>query len=936
MTITAGSAVKADVSLVLAMPGESGRMPWGARGAANRQQNARARGGGASRTGGEAQRAGASTGAAGGLGIPGIGQQAGAAGSDLRFSQDNIPNVAEAQGADAGRGSQASPEGAEPSTSASADNNSFLLTGNTVNAAAPAQQSRRGEFRFRRFGGGGGAQTAPGFGGRGGMGSGGMVFFFGGNHRPRVNKLRGNLFDSYSNSALDARPYPLNVSQSPQIPSYSERAGVSLGGPLSIPKIYNGSNKTSFFVHYSLQRSKSPFDLFGTVPTAAERQGDFSNTVIQAGPQAGNVPAIYNPFSSPSGPRTPFPGNQIPESMVSPAAKGLLSYIPLPNLPGAVQNFHLQESLPTASDFVMGRVGQQISSKDNAAVFYFFNSNRGTSVSSFPELTSQRSTRNQNVNLMETHSFSAHTVNTLMANFNRSRISLLNPFAFNQDIASQLGILGVSQNPMNWGIPIINFTNFTGLNDVIPSLARDQTFRLSDSVILNRGNHNFRVGGEFRKVQLNSLSDPDARGTFTFSGYTTSDFTGANVPVTGTGFDFADFLLGLPQTTAERFGASANYLRSSVYDAFGEDDWRFDSHLTFNLGLRYEYAAPFTEKYGRLSDLALGPGFSTVGVVTGQNPGDLPSSLLHGQTSNWAPRIGIAYRPWVDHSLVIRVGYGVFYDESIYQHLVPNLVNQPPFATSSTLVTSSQNVLTLENGFPEINPTVARNTYAADPNFFTPYAQTWDFMMEQNIARNTVLTLAYIGTRGTHLNLLLAPNTALAGAVTAGSQPTLVTNALPFIYDTSGAESIYQGLRVGVRRWFHNGFSFFANYTYSKALDNAASVGGTGNTVAQNPFDLQSEWGLSDFNPTHDLRLFTSYRLPFGDRQPFLNHGGTLARIVGDWRIGDSTDIDSGTPLTAFILGNLSNNVNGSAPFSSLRADATGLPVDLPGFEQTT
>ncbi|MGH9325377.1 MAG: carboxypeptidase regulatory-like domain-containing protein [Terriglobia bacterium] len=865
----------------------------------------------------------------------------GAGSASLRFSE----NSSSSEPAEAEEGAEAGLGGAAGS------NNSFLLTGNTVDATAPAMR-RRGGFFHRRFilAQGGGPAGVPGFGG--GMGGGPHVFFFGGRRRPGVNRIRGSIFDYYSNSALNARPYPLNTPSQPQIPYYSERVGITLGGPLSIPKIYkNGANKTSFFVHYNTTRAKSPFNLFDSVPTAAERAGDFSTTTITSGPLAGTVPIVYEPSSNPLGPRTPFPGNVIPASMFNTAAKGLLSYIPLPNVPGEVQNLHLEGALPSHNNFIMGRIGQEISAKDNLAVFYFYNSSLNNSVNNFPELTSTASTRNQNVNALESHTFSPHMVNMLTVNFNRSRTDTLNPFAFKENVGGELGIQGISEDPMNWGIPEISFTNFTGLNDTIPSLTRNQTVRLSDFVILNHGNHNLHLGGDIAKIQLNTLTDPNARGTFDFSGYTTSNFTPEGTPVNGTGYDFADFLLGLPQTTSVRYGTAANYLRSSAFDAFGNDDWRILSHLTLDLGLRWEYDAPFTEKYGHLSDLALGPDFSTVGVVTGQNPDSLPPSLLRGHADNLAPRVGLAYRPWIAHSLVVRAGYGIFYDESIYGQIVSNMTSQPPFATTSTLVTSPTTVLTLENGFPAVSPETTRNTYAVDPNFMTPYAESWNVMLEQDLGQNFVLSTAYVGTHGTHLNLLLAPVVSSADSVNI--------NALPFIYDTSGAASSYDGLRISLRRFSHHGFSFFVNYTYSKAMDDAASVGGSpsarvmsfggggligtassgssvsGGTVAQNPFDLAAEWGLSGFNPTHSLHLFTRYQLPFGDRKPFLNHGGVLARLFGNWAVSDITSFSSGLPLTAFISGNLSNNVSGSAPFSSLRANATGLPVLPTGFERT-
>lgn len=403
----------------------------------------------------------------------------------------------------------------------------------------------------------------------------------------------------------------------------------------------------------------------------------------------------------------------------------------------------------------------------------------------------------------------------------------------------------------------------------------------------------------------------------------------------GTGFDFAGFLLGLPQATSVRFGTSSNYFRSWVYSAFVQDDWRLSSRLTLNYGSRYEYFLPFTEKYGHLSDLALGEKISSAEIVTGQVPGLLPKALLRADGNNLAPRLGLAFRPWTRRRLVLRAGYGIYYDGIIYSRLVPNLASQPPFVQASTLLTTPQRVLTLEDGFPQLGPNIARNTYAVDANFRTPYAQTWSFGVEDEIARNVILSVGYAGTKGTKLDLLLAPNQAVPGSPLTTQDRLGLPNALAFAYETSGAASIYQGLQVGLRRQFHSGFSLSGNYTFAKSIDDAANVGGAGRTVAQNSFDLQAERGLSVFDVRHRLVLNHTYEFPFGDRRRWLSHGGTLACLAGNWQISGVTTIHSGNPFTARLLGNQSNNSGTNAGFSE-RADATGQPVTIPGFEQTT
>jgi hypothetical protein len=747
-----------------------------------------------------------------------------------------------------------------------------------------------------------------------------------------VNRIRGNFTEQYTNSGFDAHPYPLNVAESPQIPTYRETFGFSLGGPLVIPHVYRGGNKTSWFASYNLQRGRTGQDSFSTVPTAAERTGDFSDSVIASGQYAGTVPTIYDPSSNATGTRTAFNGNVIPPGRINSAAQGLLQYIPLPNLPGQVQNFHLQVPLPASNDRVMGRIGQQIDAKDSLNFMYFFNSARSQSVANFPDLTSHTSTRGQNLSVSESHTFNPHLVNSIVFNFNRQRTSLLNAFAFRDDIAAALGIGGVSTNPFDWGIPTIGFTNLGGLNDPLPSLLRPQTVRAMDTLIWNRGKHNIRLGGELRRVQQNTETDPNARGTFSFTGYATSDFSNG-FPVPGTGYDFADFLLGLPQTSSVRFGVASNYLHTWVTTGFFQDDWRVGSHLTLNYGVRYEFFLPLSEKYGHLSDLSFAPGFMSPAVITGLDPGALPSSLIRSDAHNFSPRIGIAYRPWIQHHLVMRAGYGIFYDGSIYSRMVTNMVDQPPFAQASTLTTNPEQVLTLEEGFPATTANSIHNTYAADSNFRRPYAQTWNFGLEDELFRNVILSVGYVGTKGSKLDLLLSPNSVNPSA--SGSQQTSIPGVQQFLYETDGADSIYNALQVTLRRQFHGGFSMSGNYTFGKSIDDAASVGGTGRNVPQNSFDLQAERALSNFDVRNKLVVNHTYEFPFGEERHFLNRGGVAARIIGNWQISGVTTVMSGSPLTAQVAGNQSNN-NGSGAFASERPDATGMPVSLPRSERGT
>ncbi len=187
-------------------------------------------------------------------------------------------------------------------------------------------------------------------------------------------------------------------------------------------------------------------------------------------------------------------------------------------------------------------------------------------------------------------------------------MSTLNLYAFNTNVAGLAGITGISTNPFDWGLPNLSFTNFGGVQDTNPLLQRNQTWTFSDSLILNRGKHTWRWGGDFRRVQLNTETDGVARGGFIFTGLNTANVVGG-VAAPDTGFDFADFLLGLPQQNSVQFGDNNYHFRGNSWDLFVQDEWKIRSNLTLNLGLRYEYVSPFSEVNDRIVNLALNPDF---------------------------------------------------------------------------------------------------------------------------------------------------------------------------------------------------------------------------------------------------------------------------------------------------------------------------------------
>jgi Carboxypeptidase regulatory-like domain/TonB dependent receptor-like, beta-barrel len=775
-----------------------------------------------------------------------------------------------------------------------------------------------------RRGGGGGRGVALFAGGRGGM-------FF----RQQVNRMRFTFYDRLDDSAFDARPYAITGQPSPKLSHYNDQFGANLGGPLKIPHIYNGADRTYFFANYQHDIEQSAINTFSTVPTLDERNGLFCGT------------ALYQPFSNPS---TAYPtvadsncaGGTAQQVAIDSAAAGLLAYVPKPNLPGTVQNFLLQATVPENTDHLNAHVLHTINSKFNLNGGYNFESERANTLSNFPGIGGRQLTRDQSVDLGLSHNWSPRLVESTSVNWSRSRIQILSDDSYGANLAANLGITGVSSQPIDFGLPQINFTSYSGLNDPVPSLARNQTLRFSDGLTWVHAKHTMQFGGEIRRMEFNADTSPNPRGQFMFTGLLTSQLDSSGVPVPGTGSDLADFLLGLPFSTTEQFGNPNTYFRSWGFAAYAQDDWRVNKVFTFEYGVRYDAVTPPIELFNNIVNLDVNPQIASlaassalcdtcVGLIlpgqAGPFSGAFPRALVHGDYNNWAPRIGLAWDPGIKPRTIVRAGYSIFYNESGYDTLARELAYQPPISTAQTLTTAAApNTLTLENGVQPLQSggNFIANTEAVDPFYRNAYAQIWTLGTETSFSQNWILDLTYTGTKGTNLDILRAPNRAPLGTLQDDIQANRVDpDATGFTFDQSGANSIYNALQVRVVHRFTHGLMLQGIYTYGKSLDDASSIGGGTGTVEQIDGDLAAERGLSTFDIRHQMRLFSMYELPFGQRSRWANHGW-MESLFGDWRLLNIFTWQTGTPFTALLGGTASDN--GTGANFSLRAEQIGNP----------
>jgi hypothetical protein len=784
-------------------------------------------------------------------------------------------------------------------------------------------------------GGGGGGRGGGGFGGGGGRGGRGGAnaqrrgpfngqFAAFGNRRRTQPKYSGSAYLDLTNSALNAAPYSLNGQAAPKPSSGSGRFGFTVGGPLRIPKLIT-SDKYLLNVNYTGRRVRNGNSLTSSVPTLAERNGDFSQAMTTT------PVTIYDPLSA-----APFPGNAIPVARFNPAAAGLLKYFPLPTYTGIVQNYHLVTSTPTVSDSLGVRLNAPLTTKDRLSFNeqYSRNDATGQQLFGYKDTTSGYGL---SASAGWSHSFKPRFNSSLNITFSRNISKLAPYFAYTGNVAAELGITGTSQDPINYGPPSLSFTNFGSLSDGSASVSRNQTTNITESITyVARRRHNLTFGFGYRRLQQNSLSYANSRGSFSFSGLLTSAIDSHGQPLPGTGFDFADFLLGLPQTSSLRLGSANNYFRSWATNWYAQDDWRVLPGLSFNLGLRYEYFAPYTELQGHLANLDLSPQINAVAVVTPANSagpysGNYPSSLINPDNNNYSPRLGFAWRPSQKHARVIRGGYSIFFSGSAYGGFASRMAAQPPFAKNASLTTSTADPLTLENGFPAQPSQTITNTYAIDKNYKLAYAQTWSFALQQTFSHGLVAELEYIGTKGTGLDITEQPNRAAPGSSPLNAQQQLkIANATGFTYDTSQGNSIFHAGQVRITRRFGRGVSANALYSFSKSIDDASSFGGGGSVVAQNPQDLRLERGLSSFDQRHHLTVGYMLSSPVGIHGLWRN-GGWKTRAFTGWTLSGNFTATSGTPLTARVSGNLANT-GGTAAFGAGRAEATGEDINAGNF----
>jgi len=750
-----------------------------------------------------------------------------------------------------------------------------------------------------------------------------------------TNNFHGDAWEFLRNDAFDARGFFESPDQ-PKAPYKQNQFGATLGGPIKKDKVF-------FFVDYEGTRISSAQTDFATVPTIAgsgtsnERIGDFSGILgpqsSTCGPDGASLcfdalgrPVFQNEIFDPATTRTvngavvrdgfgfdpvtgqPIPGqaNIIPSNRLNTVGRNYAALYPAPNVPGALANNYVVNAPGHDQiDQMDARVDQNLTSK--VQLFERFSLIKDTRFQApvFSGIadgggynTGNRPLDTEGAVLGLTDTVTPNLVNALRIGFNRVHYISNSPSYGQNYPPAGLQVPGVPNNSQVNGLTWFAPGAYAGLGEPLftPTRSTSQDVQINDTLSFVHGKHLIKVGPQFRFDQFNLLQIGQPRGNLSFSGQFTSD---AGTLGDGSGNGLADMLLGIPVTsvisTVTYFGN-----RQHTYGAFVEDNYKATSRLTLDLGLRYDYATPLYEAHNRESNFDYTKGI----IVPAGTPG-YPEKLATPHKDNFAPRIGLAYTPFKSKPLVIRGGYGrffVFYEIRTGDPL--QLDYNLPFFFEPTFNSDgiTPSPVTLANGFPPLN--VANAPFAGvtsqDWNPQTPVYDQWNLNLEYQLPGQIMISPAYVGTKGTHLQVLRDLNQI------AVPQPTYNPALAPYPqYGTFASienrgNSTYHAFQLKAEKRTSHGLYFLSAFTYSKAINDQPEIC-CNSPWPQDSYNIAAEKGLADFDNRERWVTSIDYELPVGKGRPFLNRGGVADAILGGWHVGGIITLRSGFPFSPQI-----------------------------------
>jgi hypothetical protein len=726
--------------------------------------------------------------------------------------------------------------------------------------------------------------------------------------KPGTNQYHGTVYEFLRNDKLNSRNYFAQ-----NVPEYRQNQfGFTVGGPVQIPKVYNGHDKTFWFFNYEGNRIVSGNTSFQTVPTPAMVAGDLSHD------QAGNVaPPIYNPLSPT---RAPFPGNIIPSNLIQPYATAYANYwFPTNLIPGQASNYIDTGNSSRNDDQINLRIDQRLSEKNNFYARFSKSDLDTTDPGNFPKAFVGTFNYYIGAVLNDVHVFNPSTILNFRFGYLRANLGQGPTEKFIQ-VYRDAGLTNTPETFRTWDYPI-NFSISGYSQPNLGNLVNGPDFTYQGSLSLNKviGRHSFTLGYDLTYLRI-------------FHDSVFSNFGYDNVPtgnpqnVSGTGQAMASFLLGLPSTASRIVGQDDLDLAQYLHHIYIQDDFKVSPKLTLNLGLRWEYDQWPHHRRGRLSgfDTITGQLFwASENPVTGQPPNVRPQ-IADPRYKNFAPRIGLAYR--ITPRTTLRSSYGIFYNSNFswewsdsrggWPYSFSNAFNGLNLPGTPLIFTQDL----FQNFNPQTAPRSIQHTVSRDVK--TPYMQNWNFGVEHQFAQDLLVTINYQGSKGTHLASFLNSNDALPGPGAPNPRRPWPSVG-PFSELKGIATSRYQALTMQVEKRFSRGFSILGSYAWGHSIDLNSEFGGTS---PQDDQCIKCSLGDSGFDQRQVFNAAYIYVVPGGNSPKWL-----VKYVLGGWEVTGITRLETGR---AFDIGINFDNANNGARQLSQRPDLVGEPFPS-GFKST-
>ncbi len=733
-----------------------------------------------------------------------------------------------------------------------------------------------------------------------GRNSGGQVVI---NTKSGTNQFHGTAYEFLRNQALDARNFFLRLKPGEKAPSFKRNLfGGSFGGPIV-------NDKTFFFVSYEGLRLRQSVTSLATVPTSAMVNGDFRGLPVK----------VVNPFT---GQEFATP-NVIDPALINPIGQALAKFFPAPTtatpaglLPS--NNFNFSATRRENYNQISSRFDHTLSSKDSLYGTYNYYDNPAFEPSNalcgsrvLPGFGCNTGLTTQLIGIVETHTFTSNLTNEIRLGFNRLRQPRIQEDDA-VDFVNQFRIPGTffGETPFNGGVPQVAINGFSTLGGAtnLPQDRRDNTYQFVDNLIWIKSAHTLKFGFDVRRFQSNLYFISQGRGIFNFN----TPANSTTVPTSGN--PFADLLLGIPTSTQRNPRGPSTYSRTTSFNAYAQDDWKVNSRLTLNLGLRWELNTPMTEKYNTIASFD-----PKTGQIRAAGQNGVPANLFKYDYNNIAPRLGFAWQPLGDSKTVVRGGVGIFYNVQPAGNGFLGMLFNFPFRLPQQFNSSRTAPLTLSNPFPGPVPTTAPTNgtltmTAIDEDFTTAYITQWGLSVQRGVGSDLVFEIGYLGSKGTHLPLNRNLNQATPGPGTTAQVQARRTYPQfgNITWIESVANSTYHSMELKAEKRYTKGLSLLGSYTFSKSIDNSPGISTGSNAssaVAQNAFNLRAERGLSDFDVRHRFVASTIWEIPLGKGHKVFG-GGPLAHIFGGWQASGILALQSGRPFTAVLNGDISNTLN--------------------------